>query len=437
MNTIITIAQILIDTCAMLNIVLIVEVLFGASMATDRRKYAIATAIYFIIECVLELTLGVAYSMPITFVEYGMMFIIAFCFATKKRFRTGLMTFPAVFCYVQWCFIISLIEMLFGLDKYCITVNGSDMRPSDFVVDITLLFLLMYIRKVLKKKDFKVSMTLPELVIITLYCMFSPVMITIFERLESVFDYVVYNIMWVLFVLILNLAVIYAIYHRKKARYYRELSSTYKKQFDDEYTYFKNYKITNQDMMSFRHDWNNHMIVMQDLFEQGKYEEAQKYFEAFPNVKKRKYKKIISGNETVDTILAAKEDKFGENQIEVVFDGNLSSIQNMKPVDICILFSNLIDNAIEELVKVQGKRYFHINVTESLNLTMIIFKNNMAGELIRSGDEIKTSKADSINHGIGLQNVKDIVAKYHGEYSLETDGNEFVTKVILPRIWND
>ncbi|MBR4085205.1 MAG: hypothetical protein IKK33_13085 [Lachnospiraceae bacterium] len=48
-------------------------------------------------------------------------------------------------------------------------------------------------------------------------------------------------------------------------------------------------------MINFRHDWNNHMIVMQELFEQGKYEEAKKYFESFPVAKKARTKSFLPG----------------------------------------------------------------------------------------------------------------------------------------------
>ncbi|MBR4085206.1 MAG: sensor histidine kinase [Lachnospiraceae bacterium] len=118
--------------------------------------------------------------------------------------------------------------------------------------------------------------------------------------------------------------------------------------------------------------------------------------------------------------------------IDLKFDGSLARIAPMEPVDICILFSNLIDNAMEELAKIQGNRYFYVSVTESPNMTMIILKNNMSGELVLEGNSIKTSKEDALNHGIGLQNVKEIVSKYNGEYTIETKNREFVIKVILP-----
>ena len=103
----------------------------------------------------------------------------------------------------------------------------------------------------------------------------------------------------------------------------------------------------------------------------------------------------------------------------------------MEPVDICILFSNLIDNAIEACCKVQAKRYLWMKVTDSPNMLMIILSNPMTGALLKSEEGIKTTKEEKNEHGIGLQNVEEIVRKYNGECYYETQEGEFKIKLVL------
>ena len=103
----------------------------------------------------------------------------------------------------------------------------------------------------------------------------------------------------------------------------------------------------------------------------------------------------------------------------------------MEPVDICILFSNLIDNAIEACCKVQDERYLQINVTDSPNILMLTLRNPMTGELLKDGEGLKTTKEEKNKHGIGLQNVEEIVRKYNGEYYYETQEYEFIIKLVL------
>ena len=174
------------------------------------------------------------------------------------------------------------------------------------------------------------------------------------------------------------------------------------------------------------------MIVMQDLFEQGKYEEAQKYFEGLPKTRHRKTMRLLTGNETVDTILAAKGDVLKQYKIEVKLSGSLERLKQMDAVDICILFANLLDNAIDALAQYEGKRNLSIKVTESAGAMMFIMENPMNGDIKRVGDRLMTTKQDDTQHGVGLRNVQEVVAKYKGECRIETEDNMFIVKIILP-----
>lgn len=422
-----------IDVSAMLCVVLIIEVLFGAKIKINSKKLLIASALMLLLEFLLErvFLINAINQYIVTFLEFLFMFIAAFTFATEKRFRTAFLTIPAVLVYLDWGMIIDLMERMLGFGKYPAIDRMGNITVGTVIADATLLILLILI-KCKASKVYQSPLSIGELTLISVFCFFSPVINIVLESLESVVDFNGYKISWMVFVLVLNIAVVYGISYRKKAKYYKQQSETYKNQFDDEYSYFKEYKNNNKEIAKFRHDWNNHMIVMQQLFEQGKFEEAKKYFESFPAVKKSNSSKVLSGNETVDTIFAAKSEFFTRYEIDLKLNGNLSRLSSMEPMDICILFSNLIDNAIDALYKVTDKRYLHVTVTDSPNMLMIIFKNPTAHELLKEGNIIKSTKVNATQHGIGLQNVADIVKKYKGEYYIETPENEFVIKLVLP-----
>lgn len=422
-----------IDVSAMLCVILIIEVLFGGKIRTNAKKLIIASVLMLLLEILLERVFQIneINQYIVTLLEFLFMFIAAFIFATEKRFRTAFLTIPAVLVYLNWGMFVELIERILGFFKYPAINRAGNITVGTVIADITLLIILILI-KCKSSKIYKTPLSIGELILISVFCFFSPVINIVLEALESVVSYSGYKIAWMFFVLILNIAVIYGIAYRKKAKYYKLQSESYKSQFDDEYNYFKEYKDNNKEIAKFRHDWNNHMIVMQQLFEQGKFEEAKKYFESFPVVKKSNSTKVLSGNETVDTILAAKAEIFTKHDVELKINGSLSRLSTMESMDICILFSNLIDNALEAVAKVKEKRYLHINVTESPNMLMIIFKNPTAQELLIEGDTIKSTKEDAMKHGIGLQNVAEIVEKYKGEYIIDTQDNEFIIKLVLP-----
>ena len=65
------------------------------------------------------------------------------------------------------------------------------------------------------------------------------------------------------------------------------------------------------------------------------------------------------------------------------------------------------------------------------NQLLIRMENPYAGLLRRQGERLLTLKADRGSHGIGLENVRRIVEKYHGLMETETEDQVFRTKIML------
>ncbi len=423
---------VLVDVFAMLNVVLIVELFLGGKYVFTRKQMLISAGCYAVIDILLEYVLRCTSDLIIVIVGFLFMSGVVFGLAREERIRTALLTALAVFMDVQWGSVGDLVEMLLGVDAYYILVGRSMLSPCLPLFEVLLFIVLLWLRKYAASRRLPLTLSVGERVFLGAFCFFGPVLTAIFVGLEAVFQNPLYNLVWVVFVLALNVAVVYGIVYHKRTVYYRGLSASYKNEFDKEYTYFKEYKDANLEMARFRHDWNNHMIVMQDLFAQGKYQEAQKYFEGLPQVGSATKAKLLTGNETVDTILAAKATLLAQHRIAVKLDGGLGRLKQMEPVDICILFANLLDNAIEALAQYEGERTLLIKVTESPGAMMLVLENPMNGELVWEGEKLKTTKQDAKRHGMGLHNVKEVVTKYGGECEIETKGNLFVVKIMLP-----
>lgn len=427
-----TAVLVLVDVFNMLNVVLLVELFLGGKYTFTYKQMLLASGCYAVIDIVVEYVFQCTLDLIIVIVGFAFMAGVVFCLANEKKIRTALLAAVAVFIDLQWGCVGDLIEMLLGLDEYYILVGRSELSLFLPLFEILLFVLLLWLRRFAKAKIISLTLSVGERVFLGFFCFFGPILTVVLESLEEVFQNPIYNLSWVIFVLALNVAVVYGIVYHKRATYYRELSASYKDEFDKEYSYFKQYKNNNQEMAKFWHDWNNHMIVMQDLFEQGKFEDAQKYFDGLPKVGGDKKTKLLTGNETADTVLAAKADQLVRYEIAVKLDGSLERLKQMEPVDICILFANLLDNAIEALQQYEGERILLIKVTESLGAMMIVMENPMSGAPVWEGEKLKSTKSDGQRHGIGLSNVEEVVGKYRGECEIETKDNRFVVKIMLP-----
>lgn len=423
---------VLVDVFTMLNVVLMVELFLGGKYTFTRKQMFISAACYGMIDIVLEYVFKCTSDLIVVIVGLAFMASVVGVLAQEKRIRTALLVILAVFLDMQWGSVGDLIEMLLGVDEYYILVGRSVLSLFLPLFEALLFVLLIGLRKYAVDRKILLTLSVGERIFLGVFCFFGPMLTEILAGLEEVFQNPTYNLVWVVFVLALNVAVVYGIIYHKRTVYYRELSASYRDEFDKEYMYFKEYKDANQEMSKFRHDWNNHMIVMQDLFAQGKFEEAQKYFVGLPQTKSGAKTKLLTGNEMVDTILAAKANLLTQYEIKVKLDGGLERLKQMEPVDICILFANLLDNAIEALAQYEGERILLIKVMESIGTMMIIMENPMSGELVWEGNRPETTKSDVWKHGMGLGNVQAVVFKYRGECEIETKGNLFVAKIVLP-----
>mgnify|MGYP001623072523 CR=1 FL=1 len=60
-------------------------------------------------------------------------------------------------------------------------------------------------------------------------------------------------------------------------------------------------------------------------------------------------------------------------------------------------------------------------------------ENSYKGRMIRGkSEELKTTKADAVNHGIGILSVQRTSEKYHGRVLIDEEEPEyFVVRVVL------
>jgi sensor histidine kinase regulating citrate/malate metabolism len=57
--------------------------------------------------------------------------------------------------------------------------------------------------------------------------------------------------------------------------------------------------------------------------------------------------------------------------------------------------------------------------------------NSSSEKLSYNDDKIITSKADKINHGIGLSNIEDVVNKYNGAFDIIEEQNQVTLSLML------
>ncbi len=129
-------------------------------------------------------------------------------------------------------------------------------------------------------------------------------------------------------------------------------------------------------------------------------------------------------NSVVNSILTVKKESAEEHGIDMKIGVSVPEYVSIVPIDLCSLFSNLLDNAIEACDKLPenaGQKVIYIKAAIQAGFLIVKTENTYCQPVQRSGEVIKTSKQDQVNHGYGLQLVRRIADQYEGQINIEYD----------------
>jgi len=115
---------------------------------------------------------------------------------------------------------------------------------------------------------------------------------------------------------------------------------------------------------------------------------------------------------TVFVILNIKKALAAEKDISFESTVVLNTLP-LSDLEICSLFGNILDNAIEA-AKIFDEKYIELNIKETKNAWNIQCMNSYLVSPVFEGDILKSTKNNKEVHGIGIQNIKEIVIKYGG-----------------------
>ena len=184
-----------------------------------------------------------------------------------------------------------------------------------------------------------------------------------------------------------------------------------------------------EETRKFRHDIRKHLYLMSKLGNEGKYKEQQKYLEDILGKVQINKDYVTVGNEIVDAILNRYVEICKEERIVFQIKGNMPEICYMEPYDLCTIFANLLENAVEAAEKTEEKQIsFTIGAEE--NMILMQQKNTYKGSLHMEKGQIKTTKQGK-QHGYGLKNIEESIKRYNGTMNCRTEEQNFLMEIML------
>ena len=144
---------------------------------------------------------------------------------------------------------------------------------------------------------------------------------------------------------------------------------------------------------------------------------------------------VKTGNAALDLILTEKSLFCHRNKIILTCLADCSRLKFISDADLYSLFGNIVDNAIEAVMKItdKGKRSINVIVKNVGTFVSIEVDNYFSSGLIFDADGLpKTDKLEEGYHGFGLKSIKMITEKYGGDLNISANDNIFSLSILFP-----
>ncbi len=206
------------------------------------------------------------------------------------------------------------------------------------------------------------------------------------------------------------------------------INSMLKAQYDK----YRNYQTT-FDLINMKYHDLKHQIagLRADMSD----EQRSKWIDSLEQELESYRPEMETGNSVLDTLISGKMMNCRANNIKItcVADGN--TLDFMHVADICTIFGNALDNAIESVTLIEDpeKRLIHLSVSSKKNFVLIQINNYCENTINLKNGYPVTTKADKESHGFGLKSIRYTAEKYHGTVTFDIKKNWFELKILIPQ----
>ena len=185
-----------------------------------------------------------------------------------------------------------------------------------------------------------------------------------------------------------------------------------------------------KEQQSLSHDLKNHLLVMDTMLKEGKYQEARNYIGQLGIPLERLAPSIWTGTSTLDVLLNHTRNRCIQSHITFTVQADAVDLRPMEDQDICSLFANLLDNAYEAAHSMpdgQGWILFKMRKAREM-LFLDISNSSPAPPCVKNGALI-SRKQDGRLHGLGLNRASATAQEYGGQLTYEYEGGVFTASI--------
>lgn len=179
-----------------------------------------------------------------------------------------------------------------------------------------------------------------------------------------------------------------------------------------------------------RHDFKHSVHVMSRLADEGNLSALKDYIAQYENSLTVTAPVRICKSEALNALFNHYRQQAIENNVDINWRIDLPDKSRILDVDLCSIFGNILENAIDGCCTVEeGKRYFNLTSEIKGDCLYIVSTNNYGKPLRMDGEEFSSTKHQG--KGIGLYSMKSITDVYDGIFEAGNNDGEFFVNIVM------
>lgn len=222
------------------------------------------------------------------------------------------------------------------------------------------------------------------------------------------------------------------IYNNNYKNYYKHIAEINQKLLYSQEKYYRMLLEKENETRKFRHDISNHILCVDALLKEHNYDEAEIYLSDLKSSISELRPRYQTGNMLVNVIVNDISGKY-EN-VNLVWTGIIPEKLHMSNMDICIIFSNVLENAFCAASDCMYNGKVEVVIKSLFNSLDIYVINNMSRPVEEKKGKLITQKSDKKNHGFGTMNLRTCVNINGGSVVYKYTESIFTTEIILPNV---
>lgn len=212
----------------------------------------------------------------------------------------------------------------------------------------------------------------------------------------------------------------------------RESAKTTALQLSFEEEQYKNLGNSIEKARAARHDLRHHLSVIRKLIDAKDIENLNLYVIQYMQSIPDNTQLMVCENCAVNAIVQHYLEIAGKQGIKTTVELHIPQELSASGIDLCIVFGNLIENAIEACARMEPdlERYIRIYAKLQGRILGITIDNSFDGQLNIKNKKILSRKRNG-EEGVGLSSVRAVAEKYHGHVEMNVAGKEFQFSLML------